>query len=159
MFQQLNFYLRNFLKLINIRRQPNLSQDFHLQLKFTFQFYLEYSKCLSLDEEKKKEIDSTHPIQEKEGCRFSARFAESVIRWRDGGGRYLSKRITSDATSRDKVAWVSFVITDRASSYVRLPPQVLALPSSQPNHDALTQCLPTFLDRSTTLLCDSQINS
>lgn len=67
MFQQLNFYLRNFLKLINIRRQPNLSEDFHLQLKFTFQFYLEYSKCLSLDEEKKKEIDSTHPIQQKGG--------------------------------------------------------------------------------------------
>lgn len=36
-------------------------------------------------------------------------------RW-DGGN--LSKRITSDATSRDKVAWVSFVIADRASSYV-----------------------------------------
>lgn len=38
-------------------------------------------------------------------------------RW-DGGGWHLSKRITSDATSRDKVAWVSFVIADRASSYV-----------------------------------------
>lgn len=157
-FSTIKLLFTKFLEIDKYSQTTESIRRFSLAIKIYISI-LSWIFEVSLDEEKKKEIDSTHPIQEKEGCRFSARFAESVIRWRDGGGRYLSKRITSDATSRDKVAWVSFVITDRASSYVRLPPQVLALPSSQPNRDALTQCLPTFLDRSTTLLCDSQINS